>query len=112
MGGMCDRTKLLELKKPRMVAEAAEKRKGLNIVLEILVFIALFVVCSIAQMIVATPVQLVLMYTDPDYLNAAMYGDIAGAVQRVFSGVREQALSPGGGHHCQCGSLCRPALAQ
>lgn len=74
-------TKLLELKKPRMVAEAAEKRKGLNIVLEILVFIALFVVCSIAQMIVATPIQLVLMYTDPDYLNAAMHGDIAGAVE-------------------------------
>ena len=39
MRGMCDRTKLLELKKPRMVAEAAEKRKGLNIVLEILVFL-------------------------------------------------------------------------
>lgn len=86
-------TKLLELKKPRMVAEAAEKRKGLNIVLEILVFIALFVVCSIAQMIVATPVQLVLMYTDPDYLNAAMYGDIAGAVEAANALVQTDTMT-------------------
>ncbi len=93
MRGMCDRTKLLELKKPRMVAEAAEKRKGLNIVLEILVFIALFVVCSIAQMIVATPVQLVLMYTDPDYLNAAMYGDIAGAVEAANALVQTDTMT-------------------
>ena len=88
-----DMTKLLELKKPRMVAEAAEKRKGLNIVLEILVFIALFVVCSIAQMIVATPVQLVLMYTDPDYLNAAMYGDIAGAVEAANALVQTDTMT-------------------
>ncbi len=93
MGGMCDMTKLLELKKPRMVAEAAEKRKGLNIVLEILVFIALFVVCSIAQMIVATPVQLVLMYTDPDYLNAAMHGDIAGAVEAANALVQTDTMT-------------------
>ncbi len=93
MGGMCDMTKLLELKKPRMVAEAAEKRKGLNIVLEILVFIALFVVCSIAQMIVATPVQLVLMYTDPDYLNAAMYGDIADAVEAANALVQTDTMT-------------------
>lgn len=93
MGGMCDMTKLLELKKPRMVAEAAEKRKGLNIVLEILVFIALFVVCSIAQMIVATPVQLVLMYTGPDYLNAAMYGDIAGAVEAANALVQTDTMT-------------------
>ena len=93
MRGMCDRTKLLELKKPRMVAEAAEKRKGLNIVLEILVFIALFVVCSIAQMIVATPVQLVLMYTDPDYLNAAMHGDIAGAVEAANALVQTDTMT-------------------
>ena len=86
-------TKLLELKKPRMVAEAAEKRKGLNIVLEILVFIALFVVCSIAQMIVATPVQRVLMYTDPDYLNAAMYGDIAGAVEAANALVQTDTMT-------------------
>ncbi len=93
MRGMCDRTKLLELKKPRMVAEAAEKRKELNIVLEILVFIALFVVCSIAQMIVATPVQLVLMYTDPDYLNAAMHGDIAGAVEAANALVQTDTMT-------------------
>lgn len=86
-------TKLLELKKPRMVAEAAEKRKGLNIVLEILVFIALFVVCSIAQMIVATPIQLVLMYTDPDYLNAAMHGDIAGAVEAANALVQTDTMT-------------------
>lgn len=60
-------TKLLELKKPRVVAEAAGGRKGLNIVLEILVFIAVFLVSSIAEMIIMMPVQLVLMFTDSNY---------------------------------------------
>lgn len=86
-------TKLLELKKPRMVAEAAEKREGLNIVLEILVFIAVFVVCSIAQIIVVVPIQVVLMYTNSDYMNAAMNGDIAGAAEAANALVRTDTMT-------------------
>lgn len=86
-------TKLLELKKPRMVAEAAEKREGLNIVLEILVFIAVFVVCSIAQIIVVVPIQVVLMYTNSDYMNAAMNGDIVGAAEAANALVRTDTMT-------------------
>lgn len=71
-------TKLLELKKPKMVADAAENQKGLHIVLEILVFVAVFVVCSIAEMIVMTPMELVLLFTNSDYINAIAAGDMAG----------------------------------
>lgn len=73
--------KLLELKKPRMVAEAAEKSRGMHIALEIPVFIAVFLVCSIAEMIVLVPVQLILMFTDPNYINAALSGDMAGVAE-------------------------------
>ncbi|MDE6517453.1 MAG: CPBP family intramembrane metalloprotease [Acetatifactor sp.] len=71
-------TKLLELKKPKMVADAAGNQKGLHIALEILVFVAVFVVCSIAEMIVMTPMELVLLFTNSDYINAIAAGDIAG----------------------------------
>ena len=86
-------TKLLELKKPQMVAEAARERKGLNIALEILVFIAVFVVSSIAEMVIVVPVEIVLMYTDPNYLNAVMNGDMAGAIEAANALAQTNALT-------------------
>lgn len=81
-------TKLLELKKPKMVADAAENQKGLHIGLEILIFVAVFVVCSIAEMIVMTPMELVLLFTNSDYINAIAAGDMAG-VQAAASGLMQ-----------------------
>lgn len=86
-------TKLLELKKPQMVAEAARERKGLNIALEILVFIAVFVVSSIAEMVIVVPAEIVLMYTDPNYLNAVMNGDMAGAIEAANALAQTNALT-------------------
>jgi len=86
-------TKLLELKKPQMVADAVRERKGLHIVLEVLVFVAVFVVCSIAQMVVLTPMQLVLMFTNPDYINAAVAGDMAGAMEAVNALMQLDAMT-------------------
>lgn len=85
--------KLLELKKPRMVAEAAEKRRGMHIALEIPVFIAVFLVCSIAEMIVLVPVQLILMFTDPNYINAALSGDMAGVAEAANALVQSNAMT-------------------
>lgn len=86
-------TKLLELKKPRIVAEAAGGRKGLNIVLEILVFIAVFLVSSIAEMIIMMPVQLVLMFTDSNYINSAVNGDMAGVMEAANALTQSNAMT-------------------
>ncbi|MBQ4284689.1 MAG: CPBP family intramembrane metalloprotease [Lachnospira sp.] len=57
-------------KKPRMVAEAMKAQKGLSWILEILVFVAVFFVASAAQSMLMTPVQLILMATNADFMNA------------------------------------------
>lgn len=93
MRRMYSMAKLLELKKPQMVADAAEKRRGLHIVLEILVFFAVFVVCSIAEMIVMTPMELVLMFTNSDYMNAAVSGDMAGIVAATNAVMQSNAMT-------------------
>lgn len=71
-------TKLLELKKPKAVADAAAAQKGLHIVLEILVFVAVFFACSLGEMIIMMPGQIILMVTDQNYMNAAAAGDMQG----------------------------------
>ena len=69
-------TKLWELKRPKAVADAAAAQKGLHIVLEILIFIGVFLVSSIAQMAVMMPGQFIMMFTDENYLNAIASGDM------------------------------------
>ncbi len=86
-------TELLKLKKPKMVAEAAAAQKGLNIVLEILIFVAVFLVCNIAEMVVLMPAELILLFTNADYLNAAMRGDVQGAVQATAALMETNALT-------------------
>lgn len=71
-------TKLLELKKPKAVADAAAAQKGLHIVLEILIFVAVFIACSLGEMIIMMPGQMILMFTDQNYMNAAAAGDMQG----------------------------------
>lgn len=73
-------TKLLELKQPKAVAEAAAAQKGLHIVLELLIFVAVFIVSSIAEMVIMMPGQFVLMFRDENYLNAAVSGDMQGVM--------------------------------
>lgn len=58
-----------------MVTEAAAAQKGLHIVLEILIFVAVFLVSTIMQLAVLTPVELILMFSNADYINAAVSGD-------------------------------------
>ena len=86
-------TKLLELKKPKMVADAAASQKGLHIVLEILVFIAVFLVCSIAEMIVMMPLQLILMFTNKAYINAAIHGDMVEVADATYALMESDAMT-------------------
>lgn len=66
---------LFNLKKPKMVTEAAAAQKGLHIVLEILIFVAVFLVSTIMQLAVLAPVEIILMFSNVDYINAAISGD-------------------------------------
>lgn len=86
-------TKLLELKKPKMVADAAASQKGLHIGLEALIFVAVFIVCNIVEMVVIMPVELVLMFTSADYMNAAVSGDRAAIQQATAALTQSNALT-------------------
>lgn len=67
--------------KPLAVKEAVKAQKGLNWALEILIFVAVFFVCQFGMAIVMMPVELVMLFTNHDYVQAALSGDIAAAVE-------------------------------
>lgn len=69
----------LQLEKPQAVVKAQEAHKGLNWFLEILVFLAVFVVSSIGQILVMMPGELILLAQNADYRKAAAAGDIEAA---------------------------------
>lgn len=72
---------LLKLEKPQSVLDAAKAQKGMHIALEMLVFVAVFLVATIAESIIMVPGLLIMMFTDSDYLNAIMEGDVAAAIE-------------------------------
>lgn len=76
-------TKLLELKKPKMVAEAAAAQKGQHIALEVLIFIAVFIVSSMAEWIVITPIEMISLFSNQDYMNAIVAGDMEAGMKVV-----------------------------
>lgn len=66
----------LQLEKPAAVVKAQEKQKGMNIILEILVFLAVFVVCMIGQVLCMIPGQMLILTLNTDYQTAAAAGDL------------------------------------
>ncbi len=62
--------------KPQAVIEAAKAQKGLHWSLEFLVFVAVFIVSSLAMAVVMVPIELVMLYTDADYINAVAANDL------------------------------------
>lgn len=65
-----------QLEKPAAVVKAQEKQKGMNIILEILVFLAVFVVCMIGQVLCMIPGQMLILTLNTDYQTAAAAGDL------------------------------------
>ena len=84
---------LCNLKKPVMAAEAASARKGLHIVLEILIFVVVFLVCNIAELIVMVPAQMVLLFTNQEYLSAIAVGDMEAAMEATQAILQTDALT-------------------
>lgn len=63
-----------KFKKPDMVAEAA-KTGGKNLVLEILMFLGVFMVAQIAMSVPVSIVMIPMMFSSENYVSAAMSGD-------------------------------------
>ena len=57
--------------------ETAQTKKGLLWILELLVFVAVFLVASIAQGFATVPMQLVMLFSDKAYMAAVAGGDVA-----------------------------------
>lgn len=57
--------------------ETAQTKKGLLWILELLVFVAVFLVASIAQGFATVPMQLVMLFSDKAYMAAVASGDVA-----------------------------------
>lgn len=57
--------------------ETAQTKKGLLWILELLVFVAVFLVASIAQGFATVPMQLVMLFSDKAYMAAVASGDLA-----------------------------------
>lgn len=65
-----------QLQKPQAVRMALEKRKGMNIFLETMVFIVIFWVCAIVQAICVTPGQMMFISYNADYRAVLEAGDL------------------------------------
>lgn len=57
--------------------ETAQTKKGLLWILELIVFVAVFLVASIAQGFATVPMQLVMLFSDKAYMAAVASGDVA-----------------------------------
>ena len=53
----------------RSIHETAQSQKGWLWILELLAFIAVFFVASIAQSIVVAPMQMIAMFRDQEYME-------------------------------------------
>lgn len=62
-------------KRPEAVTRAAAAQKGKNWLIEILVFIAVFVIVSFGEILILLPGELVLIYTNAEYQAAAAAQD-------------------------------------
>lgn len=71
----------LKLGKTEAVREAAEKQRGMHWALELLVFVAVFFVGEIAELFILLPGNLILLFTNADYMDAAMTGDISRLIE-------------------------------
>lgn len=63
--------------KPQIIVEAANAQKGLHWSLEILIFIAVYLVSSILMVVVMLPAQLIMLFSNKDYMEAAVSNNLA-----------------------------------
>ena len=65
------------LERPDIIARAKREHKGFPLIVEILIFLLVFLVGNILSVIIALPPQMVLMFSNEDYVKAIQLGDRA-----------------------------------
>ncbi len=83
----------LKLEKPEAVIKAQEKQKGLNWFLEMLIFIAVFIVIGIAQSLILLPGEMPLLAMNPEYQAAVASGDYAKIMEATRLAVSSDAFA-------------------
>ncbi|MBQ8280204.1 MAG: CPBP family intramembrane metalloprotease [Roseburia sp.] len=64
------------LETPTVVAEAREAKRGWNWFVELLVFVLMFIVVTIGEVLVMVPIELAVLFTNQDYLDAVAAQDM------------------------------------
>ena len=80
------------IKTPRAVLEARESQKGLHWALEILIFAALFFVCSIGEVLVTLPFQSALLFSDSAYRAALETGDVSLVAEATMEAAKKDSF--------------------
>lgn len=80
------------IERSQSIEETAQSKKGLFWILELLVFVAVFFVATIAQSLVITPVQMMALFRDAEYVAAAASGD-AEAIMNASLAASERLMS-------------------
>jgi len=83
------------IKRSRTIEETAQSQKGMIWILELLVFVAVFFVSSIAMMFIITPAQMIAFRMDSQYMEAVSGGNAAAAAQAAME-ASERIMSSDG----------------
>ncbi len=81
------------LKPPKAVLLARESQKGMHWALEILVFIAVFLVCTIGEVMLSLPFQTFFLMQDSNYLDAIASGDVKRAEEAAYLAVNSDLFT-------------------
>lgn len=76
---MKERIMKLNLKHEEGMTQFYGEKKGWNIILEILLFIGIFILCSLGQMLVIMPYELIVLFGDSAYQAAIQAQDVEAA---------------------------------
>lgn len=67
--------------KPQIVTEAANAQKGLHWSLEILIFIAVFLVSQFVMVLATLPIQSIMLFSNKDYMDAVASNNLSEIVE-------------------------------
>lgn len=84
-----------KLETPTVVAEAREAKKGWNWFVELLVFVLMFVIVTLGEVLIMVPIELAVMFTDQGYLDAVASGDMNLIVEASTKLASSDALTIG-----------------
>ena len=83
----------MNLKRNEKIQPLLGEKKGWNIVVEILLFVVVFFVCTIGQSLLSAPFQMVMLFKDPGYVSAVQSGDLATITEATAAVVAKESFT-------------------